>query len=95
MLFTNFYAILVSVEGYRSTPFKINEGVKKGGILSSFLFNFCLDGLMNNLMIMEIGGLLNGVNTSALAYCDDILLLVSNEGHMQKLIDCCAEYAEK
>jgi len=44
---------------------------------------------------MEIGGLLNGVNTSALAYCDDILLLASNEGHMQRLVDCCAKYAEK
>jgi hypothetical protein len=86
---------IMNVEGYRSTPFKINEGVKQGGILSSFLFNFFLDDLLNSLMSMEIGGLLNGVNTSALAYCDGILLLASNEGHMQRLVDCCAKYAEK
>jgi len=29
------------------------------------------------------------------AYCDDILLLASNEGHMQKHVDWCAKYAEK
>ena len=86
------YAV-VNVEGFRSDVFKINEGVKQGGALSSFLFNFFLDDLLNRLLSLEIGALVGEVNTSDLAYCDDILLLASNEGQMQRLVDCCAEYA--
>ena len=77
---------VVNVEGFRSSAFKIDEGIKQGGILSSFLFNFFLDDLLNRLLSMNIGALLGDVNASAIAYCDDILLLASNEGEMQKLI---------
>ncbi len=34
------------------------------------------------------------MNASALAYCDEILLLASNEGHIQRLFNCCADYVE-
>ncbi len=85
---------VVNVEGFRSSAFKIDEGVKQGGILSSFLFNFFLDDLLNRLLSMIIGALLGDVNASAIAYCDDILLLASNEGQMQRLINCCADYAK-
>jgi len=34
------------------------------------------------------------MNTSDLDYCGEILLVASNKGRMQKLVDCCAEYAE-
>jgi len=34
------------------------------------------------------------VNASVIAYCDDILLLASNEGQMQRLINCCADFAK-
>jgi hypothetical protein len=77
---------VVNVEGFRFSAFKIDEGVKQGGILSSFLFNFFLDDLLNRLLSMNIGALLGDVNASVIAYCDDILLLASNEGEMQKLI---------
>ncbi len=65
---------MVELEGFRSDKFKINEGVKQGGILSSLLFNF-MDGLLSSLLELSVGALVGGVNTSALAYCDDILLL--------------------
>ncbi len=71
--------LLSTLEGYRSDVFKINEGVKQGGTLYSFLFNFFLDDLLNGLLSLEIGSLVGNVNTSVLTYCDDILLLASNE----------------
>ncbi len=86
---------IVSVEGFRSDAFKINEDVKQGWILSSFLFNFFMDALLSRLLSMEIGALVGDVNTSALSYCDDILLVASNEGQMQMLVNCCADYAEQ
>ncbi len=42
-----------------------------------------------------MGALVGGVNTSALAYCDDILLISPVEAHMQKLIQCCEVYADR
>ena len=87
--------VIVAVDGSKSESFKISEGVKQGGILSSFLFNFFMDGLLESLLSLEVGALLGGSNTSALAYCDDVVLLSSNEGHMQRLLDCCESYAVK
>ena len=53
-----------------------------------------MDGLLSKLLSLNVGALVGSVNTSALAYCDDILLLAPNERHMQRLIDACAQYAE-
>jgi len=82
---------VVNVEGFRSSAFKIDEGVKQGGILSSFLFNFFLDDLLNRLLSMNIGALLGDVNASAIAYCDDILLLASES---QSKVQGSAKYNE-
>jgi len=86
---------VVGLEGFRSDKFKINEGVKQGGILSSFLFNFFMDGLLSSLLELNVGALVGSVNTSALAYCDDILLISPVEAHMQKLLHCCEVYADR
>jgi len=86
---------VVGLEGFRSEKFKINEGVKQGGILSSLLFNFFMDGLLASLMELNVGALVGSVNTSALAYCDDILLISPVEAHMQKLLQCCEVYADR
>ena len=38
---------------------------------------------------MKIRAKLNDINTSILTYCDDILLLSSNEAYMNSLLKCC------
>ena len=85
--------IIVCVDGLLSNPFRTSEGVKQGGILSPFLFNFFLDDLIKNCQNLGIGASIGSFNTSILAYCDDILLMASNENHMSKLLECCCEYA--
>ncbi len=59
------------------------------------LFNFFIDGLLANVMELNVGALVGSVNTSALAYCDDILLVSPVEVHMQKLLHCCEVYADR
>jgi len=54
-----------------------------------------MDGLLSSLLELNVGALVGGVNTSALAYCDDILLISPVEAHMQKLIQCCEVYADR
>jgi len=52
-----------------------------------------MDGILSSLLELNVSALVGGVNTSALAYCDDILLISPVEAHMQKLIQCCEIYA--
>lgn len=52
-----------------------------------------MDGMIKELLNMKIGAKVGSFNMSAIAYCDDILLISSNEGHMQLLLDKCAEYS--
>ena len=51
--------------------------------------------LLVELMDLNIGALVGKINTCALAYCDDILLMSQNEGHLQTLLSTCANYALK
>jgi hypothetical protein len=87
--------ILVLIDGTRSEMFRTTEGVKQGGILSPFLFNFFLNELLEQNEALGIGAQLGSYNTSTLAYCDDLLILASNERQMSSLLDSCYQYACK
>ena len=84
---------LVSVNGIRSSVFKTKQGVKQGGILSPFLFNFFLDFLIKENNALNLGALIGNVNVSTLAYCDDLTLLSSSEGQMRTLLANCQRFA--
>ena len=45
-----FSYIIVKVEGFITEPFLTSKGVKQGGILSPFLFNFFLDELLTMMI---------------------------------------------
>ena len=59
---------MVSVDGVRSNVFKTSEGIKQGGILSPFLFNFFMDSLICEIKDLQVGALLGKSNISILAY---------------------------
>ena len=40
----------ISVYNTRTVPFTIKSGVRQGGILSPFLFNYCIDYILNRAM---------------------------------------------
>ncbi len=58
--------IMVILDDFKSDVFKVNEGVKQGGILSSFLFNFFMDGLLEKLLKLGVGTILGKINTSVI-----------------------------
>ena len=76
----------------KSETIKINCGVKQGGILSPFLFNFFINDLIEDCIHNEIGARVNNFNTSVIGYCDDLNILSSNEKQLQVLIDKCAMF---
>jgi len=74
--------------------FRTTEGVKQGGVLSPYLFNFFMNELLESTLKLEVGACLGLHNVSILAYCDDIILISPLKSHMNILIEQCTEYAD-
>ena len=92
----NFYSAsraCVRLNGQRSSIFTITGGVKQGGILSPFLFNFLIDDLLHKCTELNIGCQLGNNNVSILAYCDDIILVSSDQDQLKRLLKCCERYS--
>ena len=78
----NYYDVseaMVRVDGVNSYKFKTIQGVKQGGILSPYLFNFFIDDLINSCDIANVGAKVAGENLSTASYCDDLIIKSSNQ----------------
>ena len=87
--------IIVRIMDKTSKAFPTSEGVKQGGILSSYLFTFFMDNMLNEILDLNIGALTGNINVSITSYCDDVILLASVPKHMQMMIDHCGTYAQR
>lgn len=87
--------IIIKKNGQLSKKFKTSEGVKQGGIASPHLFNFFINGLIEECLKLDLGAKICKANVSVIAYCDDIILISPIKAHLDKLLDCCADYACK
>ena len=63
----------------------IETGVRQGGILSPFLFNFYIDAIIRDVSAMEDGCTLGVVKMNIMAYADDIVLLGASLNEMDNL----------
>ncbi|CAF1095476.1 unnamed protein product [Brachionus calyciflorus] len=70
------------------------EGVKQGGVLSPYLFNFFIDNLITNCFEKNIGAKIDKTLVSIIAYCDDIILMAPSFNHCQCLLSECAEFGK-
>ena len=77
----------------RNLDFISKCGVKQGDVLSPILFNLYIDDLITNLNKeqtepVEIGD----TSVSCLLYADDIILLSSTQGGLQKSLDVLEKF---
>ena len=72
---------------------RIEDGVKQGGFISGYLFNFYMDDLINECISLDIGCKLGNLNVSTIGYCDDLLFMANLKLHMEKLIEKAQDYA--
>ena len=78
-----------------SDPITCTEGVKQGGILSSYLFNYFKNELLEKCTDLNIGASINGLNLSIIAYCDDIVIISPSFGQAVKLLEKCFDYSKE
>ena len=63
--------IKVKLNGKVSKSVSTYEGVKQGGILSPYLFNFFINNLITSCIEKNIGSKIDKIVVPIIAYCDD------------------------
>ena len=87
--------IIIRYNGETSKQIKTNDGVKQGGILSGYLFNFYMNQLIEDCVKLNIGCAIGEHNVSVIAYCDDLFLMGQSKIEMDNLLLKVEEYALK
>jgi hypothetical protein len=85
--------IIVKIGKEKSKVVKTTQGVKQGGVLSAYLFNFFINELIEECLKLGIGAKIGNHNVSIVAYCDDILLISPTVCHMNRLVDACYHFS--
>ena len=75
-----------------STGFNVSNGVRQGGILSSYLFNVYMDDLSIKLNNRRIGCFVGYILVNLILYADVILLISPSAAGLRKLLVDCEDY---
>ena len=90
-MYTNAY-VNVKFNDKIGPEWKVGNGVRQGGILSAYLFNFYIYEMIEEILNLNVGCFLANMNFSILCYADDIVLLCPSANGLQFLIDKSAEH---
>lgn len=75
-----------------NASFKVNYGIRQGGVLSQFLFAVYVHDLIVELRQSGMGLYIDSTFLGALLYADDIALLACSGLSLQKIIKICTVY---
>ncbi len=78
-----------------SEVFRVENGVKQGGVLSPVLFTVYLDELMVRLSKSRAGCHIDSMFAGAYAYADDVILLSPSVLGLMDMLKICESYAEE
>ncbi|KAJ8725106.1 hypothetical protein PYW07_016064 [Mythimna separata] len=76
-----------------SEPYRLECGVRQGGLTSPRLFNLYVDDLLVALSGMRVGCSVDGVRINNISYADDMVLLSPSAGGIGELLKTCEAYA--
>jgi hypothetical protein len=74
-------------------PFKVNQGVRQGGILSTNLYKLYINQLLNMYETTGIGYRIGNISVNSTACADDIALISEEQDQTQILINMAYDYA--
>lgn len=80
--------------GVHSDVYRLESGVRQGGLTSPKLFNLYMNGLIEELNSTNVGCHIDGVCVNNISYADDMVLLSPSIGALQRLLRICETYAE-
>ena len=75
-----------------SKYFRLNNGVKQGGVLSPTQFNLYIDRLLVTLKNSGLGCHINGTYMGELSYADDITLSCPSVYGLNKMMNICSDF---
>ena len=78
-----------------SSPFRVTNGVRQGGLASPVFFNVYMDLLSKRLSQAECGCTINDCRVNHILYADDSVLLAPTPRALQNLINICVTYADE
>ncbi|PZC81706.1 hypothetical protein B5X24_HaOG212150 [Helicoverpa armigera] len=84
---------VVRWSGTLSEPYRLECGVRQGGLTSPTLFNLYVNALIERLSSTHVGCHVGGVCVNNISYADDMVLLSASVCGLSKLIGICEEYA--
>ena len=79
---------------HQSSPFKLTNGIKRGGIISPQLFALYLDPLLYELQKSGYGCYMGHLACNVFAYADDVVLLAPTVRAVNKLLELCKNYSQ-
>lgn len=79
--------------GVMSEQYRLECGVRQGGLSSPTLFNLYMNNLIVKLSSIHVGCHIDGVCVNNLSYADDMVLLSASVCGLRKLMHVCQEYA--
>ncbi|CAF1085384.1 unnamed protein product, partial [Brachionus calyciflorus] len=85
----------ILLNNIKSEEFIISQGVKQGGILSPFLFNFYVNDLIKDCTDCDLGAKIYELNLSIIAYCDDNIVLSPITSDAQFILDIINCYSRE
>lgn len=85
---------VVKWAGASSAVYRLNCGVRQGGLTSPRLFNLYMNGLIGELNSTGVGCHIDGVCVNNISYADDMVLLSPSMAALKKLVRICEVYAE-
>ncbi|XP_059055935.1 uncharacterized protein LOC131849827 [Achroia grisella] len=78
-----------------SDEYKLECGVRQGGISSPTLFNVYINSLIAELSSMHAGCYIDGIAVNNLSYADDMVLLSPSISALRKMLNVCEQYTMK
>ena len=79
----------VKWNNFFSVMFKLNCGIRQGGVLSPYMFAIYIDEIVHSIESLSTGCYLGSVCFSIILYADDMLLLAPSINALQKLLTVC------
>ncbi|XP_046976555.1 uncharacterized protein LOC124542674 [Vanessa cardui] len=76
-----------------SKPYRLECGVRQGGLTSPKLFNLYINALIEELSSTHVGCYIDGICFNNISYADDMVLLSASVSGLNKLLKICENYA--